>query len=186
MDEAAAIAKKTALAIKVGDPTAPDTELGPVVSRAQWDKVQNLIKQGIEEGAKLECGGPGLPDGLHRGYYVRTTVFSHVQNSMTIAREEIFGPVLVIIGYEDEADAIRIANDTPYGLAGYVQSGDLERARRVARQIRAGYLYLNGAPFRYDMPFGGYKQSGNGRENGVWGFEEFLETKAMLGYYPKS
>ncbi|HMT20343.1 MAG TPA: aldehyde dehydrogenase family protein, partial [Promineifilum sp.] len=186
MDEAAAIAKKAALAVKTGDPAAPDTELGPVVSRAQWDKVQNLIKQGIEEGARLECGGLGLPDGLDRGYYVKTTVFSHVQNNMTIAREEIFGPVLVIIGYEDEEDAIRIANDTPYGLAGFVQSGDLERARRVARRIRAGYLQLNGAPYRYEMPFGGYRQSGNGRENGVWGIEEFLETKAILGYYPKS
>lgn len=186
MDEAAAIATKAALALKVGDPASPDTKLGPVVSKAQWDKVQNLIKQGIEEGAKLECGGPGLPDGLERGYYVNPTVFSHVHNSMTIAREEIFGPVLVIIGYQDEEEAIRIANDTPYGLGGYVQSGDLERARRVGRRIRAGYLYLNGAPFSYDMPFGGYKQSGNGRENGVWGFDEFLETKAMLGYYPKS
>lgn len=186
MDEAAAIATKAALALKVGDPASPDTKLGPVVSKAQWDKVQNLIKQGIEEGAKLECGGLGLPDGLERGYYVKPTVFSHVHNSMTIAREEIFGPVLVIIGYEDEEEAIRIANDTPYGLGGYVQSGDLERARRVGRRIRAGYLYLNGAPFSYDMPFGGYKQSGNGRENGVWGFDEFLETKAMLGYYPKS
>ena len=186
MDEAAAIARKAALALKVGDPASPATNLGPVVSKAQWDKVQNLIKKGIEEGAKLECGGLGLPDGLERGYYVKPTVFSHVQNSMTIAREEIFGPVLVIIGYEDEAEAIRIANDTPYGLGGYVQSGDLERARRVGRRIRAGYLYLNGAPFSYDMPFGGYKQSGNGRENGMWGFDEFLETKAMLGYYPKS
>ncbi len=186
MDEAAAIAKEAALAVKVGDPADPDTQQGPVVSKAQWDKVQNLIKQGIEEGAKLECGGLGLPDGLDRGYYVKTTVFSHVQNDMTIAREEIFGPVLVIIGYEDEEDAIRIANDTPYGLAGFVQSGDLERARRVARRVRAGYLQINGAPYRYEMPFGGYKQSGNGRENGAWGIEEFLETKAILGYYPKS
>ena len=186
MDEAAAIAKEAALAVKVGDPADPDTQQGPVVSKAQWDKVQNLIRQGIEEGARLECGGLGLPDGLDRGYYVKTTVFSHVQNNMTIAREEIFGPVLVIIGYEDEEDAIRIANDTPYGLAGFVQSGDLERARRVARRIRAGYLQINGAPYRYEMPFGGYRQSGNGRENGAWGIEEFLETKAILGYYPKS
>jgi aldehyde dehydrogenase (NAD+) len=186
MDEAAAIARNAALALKVGDPAAPDTNLGPVVSKAQWDKVQNLIQKGVEEGARLECGGPGRPDGLGQGYYVKPTVFSHVDNSMAIAREEIFGPVLVIIGYEDEAEAIRIANDTPYGLGGYVQSGDLERARRVGRQIRAGYLYLNGAPYSYEMPFGGYKQSGNGRENGAWGLEEFLERKAMLGYYPKS
>jgi aldehyde dehydrogenase (NAD+) len=186
MAEAAAIAREAAQAIKVGDPAAADTELGPVVSRAQWDKIQGLIRQGIEEGATLECGGLGRPEGLERGCFVRPTVFSHVQNSMTIAREEIFGPVLVIIGYEDEADAIRIANDTPYGLAAYVQSGDLERARRVGRRLRAGYVQLNGAPYRYDMPFGGYKQSGNGRENGLWGLEEFLETKAILGYYPKS
>ncbi len=123
---------------------------------------------------------------LDRGYYVKPTVFSHVKNSMAIARQEIFGPVLVIIGYEDEADAIRIANDTPYGLAGYVQSGDLERARRVGRQIRAGNVHLNGAPAGYDTLFGGYKQSGNGREQGEMGIEEFLETKIILGYYPKS
>ncbi len=186
LDEAAAIARQAAQAIKVGDPADPDTQLGPVVSRAQWDKIQGLIRQGIEEGARLECGGPGLPDGLDRGYYVKPTIFSHVQNDMAIARQEIFGPVLVLIGYEDEADAIRIANDTPYGLAGYVQSGDLERARRVARQIRAGSVHLNGAPAGYDAPFGGYKQSGNGREQGPWGIEEFLETKVIAGYYPKS
>lgn len=186
LDEAAAIAAKAALAIKVGDPVADDTEIGPVASKAQWNKVQNLIRKGIEEGARLECGGPGLPDGLERGYYVKPTVFSHVNNEMTIAREEIFGPVVVIIGYKDEEDAIRIANDTPYGLTGYVQSGDLERARRVARRIRAGSVHLNGAPGPYDVPFGGYKQSGNGREQGEWGLEEYLETKSIIGYYPKS
>ncbi len=186
LDEAAAIAAKAALAIKVGDPVADDTEIGPVASKAQWNKVQNLIRKGIEEGARLECGGPGLPDGLERGFYVKPTVFSHVNNEMTIAREEIFGPVVVIIGYKDEEDAIRIANDTPYGLTGYVQSGDLERARRVARRIRAGSVHLNGAPGPYDVPFGGYKQSGNGREQGEWGLEEYLETKSIIGYYPKS
>lgn len=165
---------------------ADDTEIGPVASKAQWNKVQNLIRKGIEEGARLECGGPGLPDGLERGFYVKPTVFSHVNNEMTIAREEIFGPVVVIIGYKDEEDAIRIANDTPYGLTGYVQSGDLERARRVARRIRAGSVHLNGAPGPYDVPFGGYKQSGNGREQGEWGLEEYLETKSIIGYYPKS
>ncbi len=186
MDEAAAIAARAAQATRVGDPAAEETELGPLVSRAQWEKVQQLIEQGVAEGARLAAGGPGLPEGIERGYYARPTVFSHVTNDMTIAREEIFGPVLVIIGYDDEDDAVRIANDTPYGLAGYVQSGDLERARRVGRRIRAGYLHLNGAPYRYEMPFGGYKQSGNGRENGAWGIGEFLETKAMLGYWPKS
>ncbi len=186
MDEAAAAARQTALAFKVGDPAAADTEIGPVASKTQWDKIQSLIRKGIEEGARLECGGPGLPEGLERGYYVKPTVFSHVHNDMTIAREEIFGPVLVIIGYEDEEDAIRIANDTPYGLTGYVQSGDLERARRVARRIRAGSVHLNGAPGPYDVPFGGYKQSGNGREQGEWGLEEYLETKSIIGYYPKS
>ena len=186
MDEAAAVAREAASAFRVGDPAAADTDMGPVASKAQWDKIQNLIRKGIEEGARLECGGPGLPDGLERGYYVRPTVFSHVNNDMTIAREEIFGPVLVIIGYEDEEDAIRIANDTPYGLTGYVQSGDLERARRVARRLRAGSVHLNGAPGGYDVPFGGYKQSGNGREQAGWGLEEYLETKAIIGYYPKS
>jgi len=182
MDEAAAIAKAAATAVKVGDPSKPDTGLGPVVSKAQWDKIQGLIKKGIAEGARLECGGEGLPEGLNNGYYVKPTVFSHVTNDMTIAREEIFGPVLSIIGYEDDADAIRIANDTPYGLSGYVQSANLERARNVARQIRAGNIHVNGAGVDPGSPFGGYKQSGNGREFSVWGLEEFLETKAILGY----
>ncbi len=182
MDEAAAIAKAAALAVKVGDPANLETQAGPVVSKTQWEKVQRLIKKGIEDGAKLECGGEGLPDGFNHGYFVKPTVFSHVKNDMTIAREEIFGPVLSIIGYEDDADAVRIANDTLYGLAGYVQSANLERARNVARQIRAGNVHVNGAAGGGNAPFGGYKQSGNGREFGVWGLEEFLETKAILGY----
>lgn len=182
MDQAAAIAKAAALSIKVGDPADPDTNIGPVVSRVQWDKIQRLIRQGIEEGARLECGGEGLPEDLNRGYFVKPTVFSYVSNNMTIAREEIFGPVLVIIGYEDEAEAIQIANDTLYGLSGYVQSGSLERARNLARQIRAGNVHINGTPGSSYVPFGGYKQSGNGREQSVWGFEEFLEIKALLGY----
>jgi aldehyde dehydrogenase (NAD+) len=182
MNEAAAIAKAAAMAVKVGDPSKADTNAGPVVSKAQWDKIQGLIKKGIAEGAKLECGGEGLPEGLNNGYYVKPTVFSHVTNDMTIAREEIFGPVLSIIGYDDDADAIRIANDTPYGLSGYVQSSNLERARNVARQIRAGNIHVNGAGVDPGSPFGGYKQSGNGREFSVWGLEEFLETKAILGY----
>ncbi len=182
MDEAAAIARAVAQGVKVGDPAQPTTNAGPVVSKAQWDKIQGLIKKGIQEGAKLECGGEGRPEGLEQGYYVKPTVFSNVTNDMTIAREEIFGPVLSIIGYEDEADAVRIANDTLYGLSGYVQSGNLERARNVARQIRAGNVHVNGAGVDPGSPFGGYKQSGNGREFSVWGLEEFLETKAILGY----
>ncbi len=182
MDEAAAIAKATAQAAKVGDPSKPDTGVGPVVSKVQWDKIQGLIKKGIEEGAKLECGGEGLPEGFNNGYFVKPTVFSHVTNDMTIAREEIFGPVLSIIGYKDDEDAVRIANDTLYGLSGYVQSKDIERARKVARGIRAGNIHVNGAGVDPGAPFGGYKQSGNGREFSVWGLEEFLETKAILGY----
>jgi aldehyde dehydrogenase (NAD+) len=182
MAEAAAIAKAVADKTKVGDPRAADTNLGPVVNRIQWDKIQGLIKKGIDEGAKVESGGLGLPDGLNKGFYVRPTVFSHVTNDMTIAREEIFGPVLSIIGYKDEEEAVRIANDTPYGLAGYVSSGDTERARRVARRIRAGNVNLNGVPNERAAPFGGYKQSGNGREWGRFGLEEYLEVKAVAGW----
>lgn len=182
MDEAAQIAKAAAENVKVGDPKATDTTIGPVVSEVQFDKVQNLIDKGIEEGAQLETGGPGRPDGLNRGYFVKPTVFSHVDNDMTIAREEIFGPVLSLIGYEDDDDAVRIANDTDYGLSGYVSSGDAERARSVAKRIRTGNVHLNGAALDIAAPFGGYKQSGNGREWGRHGFEEFLETKAIMGY----
>ena len=181
MDEAAQIAKSAAANVKVGDPNAADTTIGPVVSEVQFDKIQGLIEKGIEEGATLECGGPGRPDGLNAGYYVRPTVFSHVSNDMTIAREEIFGPVLSLIGYEDDDEAVRIANDTAYGLSGYV-SGTSDRARDVARRIRTGNVHLNGAPVDNKAPFGGYKQSGNGREWGRYGFEEFLEVKAIMGY----
>ena len=181
MDEAAAIAKSAAEKVKVGDPNANDTVIGPVVSEVQYNKIQNLIEKGIKEGAKLEAGGPGRPDGLNRGYYVKPTVFSHVTNDMTIAKEEIFGPVLSLIGYKDQADAVRIANDTEYGLSGYV-SGDVEQAREVANQIRTGNVHLNGAPIDTNAPFGGYKQSGNGREWGRFGLEEFLEVKAIMGY----
>ncbi len=181
MDEAAAIAKAAAEQVVVGDPAAEGTVIGPVVSEVQLEKIQNLIQQGIDEGARLETGGVGRPDGMNRGYYVKPTVFSHVTNDMTIAREEIFGPVLSLIGYEDDADAIRIANDTAYGLSGYI-SGDPDRAKNMARQIRTGNVHLNGAPVDNNAPFGGYKQSGNGREWGAHGFEEFLETKAIMGY----
>jgi len=181
-DEAIAIAKATAAAFTVGDPKSPDSKLGPVVSEAQFDKIQRLIRIGIDEGATLVAGGPGRPEGLTRGYYVQPTVFAGVKNTMTIAREEIFGPVLVILPYETEEEAIAIANDTPYGLAGYVSSGSLERARAVGARLRAGSIYLNGAQIAFDAPFGGYRQSGNGREWGIEGFEEFLEVKSMLGY----
>jgi aldehyde dehydrogenase (NAD+) len=184
-DEAVAIAKAAAEAVKVGDPFAEDTRIGPVVSQAQFDKIQRLIQKGIEEGATLVTGGPGRPVGLTKGYYVRPTVFANVRNDMTIAREEIFGPVLSILPYRDEAEAIRIANDTPYGLSGYVWSSDLDRARRVASRLRTGNVHLNGAGPDFAAPFGGYKQSGNGREWGAFGFEEFLEVKAVMGYNPK-
>ncbi len=182
MEEAAAIAKAAAENVKVGAPDADGTTIGPVVSEVQFNKIQGLIEKGIEEGAKLETGGPGRPDGLNQGYYVRPTVFSHVTNDMTIAREEIFGPVLSLIGYEDDEDAVRIANDTVYGLSGYISSGDPERAKAIARRIRSGNVHLNGAPVDNKAPFGGYKQSGNGREWGAHGFEEFLEVKAIMGY----
>jgi aldehyde dehydrogenase (NAD+) len=179
--EAVAIAKAAASAVKVGDPFADGVTIGPVVSEAQWNKIQGLIRKGIEEGATLVVGGPGRPEGLAKGWYVRPTVFADVRNDMTIAREEIFGPVLAILPYRDEEEAIRIANDTPYGLSGYVSSGDPERARRVATRLRTGNVHLNGAGADFAAPFGGYKQSGNGREWGVFGFEEFLEVKALLG-----
>ncbi len=182
MDEAAAIAKAVAEKTKPGDPRGTDTTIGPVVNRIQWGKIQALIKKGIDEGATLVTGGEGRPADLNKGYYVRPTVFSNVTNDMTIAREEIFGPVLSIIGYKDEDDAVRIANDTPYGLAGYVSSGNVERARRVARRIRAGNVNLNGSLNERTAPFGGYKQSGNGREWGRFGLEEYLEVKAVAGW----
>ncbi len=179
---AVAAAKRAAESTTVGDPRAEGTTIGPLASRAQFEKVQRLIAQGIEEGAELVTGGLGRPEHLARGYFVKPTVFANVRNDMTIAREEIFGPVLAIIPYADEADAIRIANDTPYGLSGYVTSGDLERARRVARQIRSGNVHVNGAQPDLGAAFGGYKQSGNGREWGAAGLAEFLELKAIFGY----
>lgn len=182
MDEAAEIAKSAAEQVKVGDPNDPSTTIGPVVSDVQYKRIQDLIQKGIDEGARLETGGTGRPDGLNAGYYVRPTVFSHVSNDMTIAQQEIFGPVLSLIGYADDDDAVRIANDTIYGLSGYISSGDPERARQLARRIRTGNVHLNGAPVNNKAPFGGYKQSGNGREWGLYGFEEFLETKAIIGY----
>ena len=181
MDEAASAAAAAAADITVGDPNDDSSRIGPVVSQVQYDRIQGLIEKGVAEGARVEAGGPGKPDGLDTGYYVKPTVFSHVTNDMTIAREEIFGPVLVMIGYEDDDDAVRIANDTAYGLSGYI-SGDAERARAMARRIRTGNVHLNGAQPDFNAPFGGYKQSGNGREWGALGMEEYLETKAIVGY----
>jgi aldehyde dehydrogenase (NAD+) len=180
--EAAEIASKRAASTKAGDPQAEDTRIGPVVSEAQWQKIQGLIQKGIDEGASLVAGGLGRPEGLDKGYYVKPTVFSNVRNDMTIAREEIFGPVLSIIPYEDEDDAVRIANDTDYGLSGYVSSGDLERARDIAAKMRTGMVHINNAPLDSLAPFGGYKQSGNGREWGAHGLEEFLEVKSVYGF----
>ena len=181
LQEAASIAKAAAESVVVGDPATQGTTIGPVVSKAQFDKIQKLIEKGIEEGAELVTGGPGLPPGLSKGYYVRPTVFSNVRNDMTIAREEIFGPVLSILPYDSEDDAVRIANDTVYGLSGYVSSGSTERAFRVASRLRTGNVHINGAGPDFAAPFGGYKQSGNGREWGEHGFEEFLEVKAVMG-----
>jgi aldehyde dehydrogenase (NAD+) len=184
MAEAVVAATQEAEATKVGDPFAEGTSIGPLASKAQFEKVQRLIHKGMEEGAKLVAGGPGRPEGIGKGFFVRPTVFADVRNDMTIAREEIFGPVLCIIPYGDEDDAIRIANDSPYGLSGYITSGNTERARRVAKKIRAGNVHINGARLDFGGCFGGYKQSGNGREWGEAGLEEFLELKAVFGYAP--
>jgi aldehyde dehydrogenase (NAD+) len=182
-DQAAEIAAATARAIKVMAPEAAERgAIGPLANANQFQKVQTLIQKGIDEGAKLMAGGTGRPEGFNRGFYVKPTVFADVNNDMTIAREEIFGPVLSILPYEDEEDAIRIANDTEYGLSSYVQSGSIERARKVARRIRAGNVHINGAGADFKAPFGGYKKSGIGREWGEFGLEEFLETKAAFGW----
>ena len=181
-DEVKAIARAAAERVVVGDVNDDRTTIGPVVSELQFTKIQRLIQAGIDEGAELVTGGPGRPEHLNRGYFVRPTVFANVRNDMTVAREEIFGPVLSILPYRDEAEAIRLANDTVYGLAAYVQSADLERARAVAAQMRAGNVYLNYPGFDTAAPFGGYKQSGNGREYAQWGLEEFLEMKGVVGF----
>jgi aldehyde dehydrogenase (NAD+) len=182
MDEAAAIAAGIADELQVGNPRDEGTEMGPLVSKAQWDKVQDLIQAGIDEGATLVAGGTGLPEGLDKGFYAKPTVFTNVSNGMTIAREEIFGPVLSIIPYDDLDEAVSIANDTPYGLSGYVSCGDLEQARGIAARMRTGMVHINGAHLDAAAPFGGYKQSGNGREWGHHGMDEFLELKSVYGY----
>ena len=181
-DKAVELSVASAARARIGDPGAERTTMGPLVSETQFNKVQRLIQAGIEEGAQLATGGTGKPEGLERGYYVKPTVFGNVGNDMTIAREEIFGPVLCVIPYKDLDEAVAIANDTDYGLAAYIWGSDLERARRVAARLQAGQVCLNGDSGDFSAPFGGYKQSGNGRESGPEGLEEFLETKAVLGY----
>ncbi|MGR4866663.1 aldehyde dehydrogenase family protein [Caulobacter sp. LARHSG274] len=184
MDEVIAIARTAAEAHTVGDPNG-NAKLGPVVSEVQWNKIQGLIQKGIDEGATLVTGGPGKPEGLETGYYVKPTVFANVTSDMTIAREEIFGPVLAILGYDGVDQAVEIGNDTEYGLAAYVSGTDLDQVREVASRLRAGQVILNGAGPDLMAPFGGYKMSGNGREWGDHAFGEFLETKAVLGYSAK-
>jgi aldehyde dehydrogenase (NAD+) len=176
------LAANAANAIVVGDPLDEATVLGPLANKPQFAKVQELIQSGIDQGAKLVCGGTGLPPGLNHGYFARPTIFSEVTPDMRIAQEEIFGPVVVLMPYADEEDAIRIANATVYGLSSHVQSADQEAARRVARRIRAGQVHINYPPWSGYAPFGGFRQSGNGREYGVFGLEEYLEVKAILGY----
>ncbi|MBS0337199.1 MAG: aldehyde dehydrogenase family protein, partial [Proteobacteria bacterium] len=178
-EEAKALAAEAAKAYAPGDPMSESTRLGPLTSAAQLERVRGYIKKGIEEGAELVAGGPDAPEGLSGGYYVKPTVFGKVNPRSTIGQEEIFGPVLSIITYKDEEDAIRIANDTIYGLAGGVWSADTGRAQKVARRLRAGQIDINGGPFNMNAPFGGFKQSGHGREAGVYGLEEFLEYKSL-------
>jgi aldehyde dehydrogenase (NAD+) len=176
-----AIAKRTAESVVIGDPADDETAVGPLVSKIQFERVQKLIEKGVAEGAKVVVGGPGRPAGIDKGYFVRPTVFSNVRNDMTVAREEIFGPVLCILPYNSEEEAVRIANDTPYGLAAYVWSKDPARARAIGSRIRAGQVILNGARGDMNTPFGGFKQSGNGREWGEHGLRDFLELKAIVG-----
>jgi len=181
-EEALGIAAEVAEGLKVGDPRQPGVDLGPVVSQTQFDKIQRLIGAGIREGARLVAGGPGRPPGLNRGYYVRPTVFGAVRPGMTIEREEVFGPVLAVMRYEDEDEAVRIANDTVFGLAAYVSSSNIDHARAIATRLRAGTVNLNYPPWDVQAPFGGYKQSGNGREYADFAIDDYLELKAVVGY----
>ena len=181
-EEALEIAAEVAAGLKVGDPREQGVDLGPVVSQTQFDKIQRLIEAGIRDGARLVAGGPGRPPGLDRGYYVRPTVFGEVKPGMTIEREEVFGPVLAIMSYQDEDEAVRLANDTVYGLAAYVSSTDIEHARAIAARLRAGTVNLNYPAWDVHAPFGGYKQSGNGREYADFGIDDYLELKAVVGY----
>jgi aldehyde dehydrogenase (NAD+) len=181
-EDAVGVAVETAGKCQVGDPAEDGNHIGPLSSAQQFEKVQNLIQVGIDEGAKLVAGGVGRPEGFNRGYYARPTVFADVNNQMTIAREEIFGPVLSIMPFDSEEEAIEIANDTPYGLTSYLQTDDVERMRRVSKKLRAGMVQMNGASRPGGSPFGGYKMSGNGREGGRWGIEDYLEVKAISGW----
>jgi len=184
-DQVVSIAKKVAESVTVGDPLDSNTKLGPVVNEVQWSKIQKLIQKGIDEGATLVTGGVGRPKGLTKGYYVKPTIFANVHNNMTVAREEIFGPVLSILPYRNEQEAVEIANDTQYGLAGEVSGKNVEQMRHIASKLRSGTVKINSAPVSISLPFGGYKQSGNGREWGKWAFSEYLETKAIIGYHQK-
>ena len=178
-DDVLNIAKKAAEDTGVGEPQKEGDHIGPLFDKIQFDRVQNMIQFGIDEGARLLTGGMGKPDGFETGWYVKPTIFADVSNDMRIAQEEIFGPVLVIIPFESEEEAIKIANDSPYGLGAYLQTGDKERAQRVSKALRAGAVHINGGGFNYGSPFGGYKQSGNGREGGEMGIEDYLETKTV-------
>ena len=180
-DKAVETAAEVAANVSVGPASEDGKHIGPVVSEAHWNKVQGLIQDGIDEGARLVAGGTGKPDGMNAGYFVKPTVFADVDNNMKIAREEIFGPVLAMIPFKDEADAVAITNDTVYGLTNYIQTQDPDRAKRLSRQLRAGMIEVNGESLGPQSPFGGYKQSGNGREKSTWGLEEFLEVKAVAG-----
>jgi aldehyde dehydrogenase (NAD+) len=180
-DEVVEIARRAALETGVDDPEKEGDHIGPLFDQIQFDRVQAMIQVGIEEGATLIAGGLGRPEGFDSGWYVRPTIFADANNTMRIAREEIFGPVLTIIPFETEEEAIEIANDTPYGLAAYVQTGDADRAARLSRALRAGAVHFNGGAYEYGSPFGGYKASGNGREGGEMGLEDFLETKMVHG-----
>jgi aldehyde dehydrogenase (NAD+) len=182
VDEMLGYLKDAAAKVRVGDPKDPATTMGPVVNRAQFERIQRYIEIGLDEGAQLVCGGPGRPEGLDKGYYIRPTIFSGVTSEMTIAREEIFGPVTAVIAYKDEKEAMRIANATPYGLGAYIFGRDQQKALDLARQFEAGRVFYNGAPPNTAAPMGGYKMSGNGREMGVFGMEEYLETKAIIGF----
>lgn len=181
-DQAVETAREAAEKVQVGPSDKEGRHIGPVVSEVQWNKIQDLIQQGIDEGARLITGGTGRPEGLNKGYFVKPTVFADVNNQMTIAREEIFGPVMAMIPFDTEEDAVEIANDTVYGLTNYIQTQDGQRANRVARQMRSGMVEMNGTSRAAGSPFGGYKQSGNGREGGVLGIEDFLEVKAVSGW----
>ena len=186
MNDVIEIAKSALNKVKLGDPNSEDTTIGPVVSKIQYDKIKKLIDSGIDEGATLVAGGSNMPDGQNTGYYIQPTIFANVNNNMTIAKEEIFGPVLSILGYKNEDDAIKIANETIYGLSGYVSSQNLNKANEIASKLRTGNVHINNAPGDQSAPFGGYKMSGNGREWGEFGLEDFLEIKAVMGALPEA